>query len=292
MATETRSHALARKSQSTYESYVEAYARIMQKEFQMDPFPVTEEKLCGFLMFQKTQGRAYATLLCYITAFSWYFGKNELDNVVNSVSFKEFKYGLKRTMMGSKYPHQKAAFDYDFFPKLRDVMHLETSDDRRFFLLMTLSYYFFMRISEIVALRVEDLKLGAEHQLLACHFTHSKTDQFGGGTKCYVSVDGSLTNPAQYLDVLEGLPPEALVSPWKEHALLKRLRTLLTNIGVDASSYSWHSFRRGGAFRASQRGIQDCVIKKHGRWASHAYLRYVAVDAIRAGREVREALTK
>ena len=50
MATETGSHALARKSQSTYESYVEAYARIMQKEFQMDPFPVTEEKLCGFLM--------------------------------------------------------------------------------------------------------------------------------------------------------------------------------------------------------------------------------------------------
>ena len=67
MATETRSHALAPKSQSTYESYVEAYAKLMQKEFQMDPFALTEQKICGFLMFQKTQGRAYATLLCYIT---------------------------------------------------------------------------------------------------------------------------------------------------------------------------------------------------------------------------------
>ena len=52
--------------------------------------------------------------------------------------------------------------------------HLEPSEDRRFFLLMTLSYYFFVRISEIVALRVEDLTLDNEHALAECHFTRCK----------------------------------------------------------------------------------------------------------------------
>ena len=77
----------------------------------MDPFPLAEQKICGFLMFQKTQGRAYSRLLCYITAFPWYFRTHDLNILVNSVLFEVFKYGLKRIMMGSKYPHQKVAFD-------------------------------------------------------------------------------------------------------------------------------------------------------------------------------------
>ena len=69
MTTETRYRALALKSESTYESYVEAYARMMQSEFRIDPFPLTEEKIYRFLMFQRTQGR------CYITAFSCFGGR-------------------------------------------------------------------------------------------------------------------------------------------------------------------------------------------------------------------------
>ena len=212
-----------------------------------------------------------------MTAFSWYFRTSDLDNLVNSVSFKQFKTGLKRTMMGSRYPHQKAPFEFDFFARLHLSMHLQTREDRRLFLLMTLSYHFFMRISEILNLKVADLKLDTENGLLECNFTPSKTDQFGEGTTCYmyILVNGSITNPVHYMDVLVGETPETSVCPWKETALLSRLRAALKNIGVNPANYSWHSFRRGGAFRASERGVQDSVIKKHGRCNSEAYQRYV-----------------
>jgi hypothetical protein len=37
-------------------------------------------------------------------------------------------------------------------------------------------------------------------------------------------------------------------------------------------------------------GVSDSAIKKHGRWTSSAYIRYVAVDALRAGADVSAAL--
>ena len=291
MAQETRSNSIAPRSQSTYQGYVDAYARVMATEFQIDAFPLTEEKISGFLMFQRTTGKCDATLLCYITAFSWYFRTHDLDNLVHSVSFKQFKSGLKRAMLSAKYPHQKAAFVYDFFPRILQTLDMQSKDDRRMFLLMTLAYHFFMRVSEIVGLKVGDLTLDNENRLLECNFTRTKTDQFGQGTKCYIVVNDSLVNPAQYLDVLEGDDPDAPVSPWKERALLSRLRSVLTQIGENPTHYSWNSFRRGGAYRASEKGVQDCVIKKHGRWNSEAYQRYVAVDAVRAGREITMVLT-
>ena len=112
-------------------------------------------------------------------------------------------------MLGAKYPHQNVAFVDDFFPRIHEILHMQSKDDRRMFLLMTLAYHFFMRVSEIVCLKVGDLTLENENRLLECNFTRSKTDQFGQGTKCYILFNDSLANPAQYLDVLEGEDPDA-----------------------------------------------------------------------------------
>ena len=151
-----------------------------------------------------------------------------------------------------------------------------------------------MRAREILNLKVGDLKLDGENGLLECNFTRSKTDQFGQGTTCYVSVNDSITNPVHYLDVLDGEDPENCVCPWTEEEtpLLSRLRAALKQIGVNPANYSWHSFRRVGASRASERGVQDSVIKKHGRWNSEAYQRYVLIDAMRAGKEITISLTE
>ena len=131
-----------------------------------------------------------------------------------------------------------------------------------------------------------------EEQLLSIYFVRSKADQYAQGVTSYVPLTGDLTGPVRYLDVLQQKNPDDLVSPWKKGPLVSRLRARLKATGVeDIQSYSWHSFRRGAAYLSSKNGVADCVIKKDGRWASHSHLRYVAVDEIRAGREVREAVT-
>ena len=46
--------------------------------------------------------------------------------------------------------------------------------------------------------------------------------------------------------------------------LLKKL----ADAGLNPKSYSWHSFRSGGASAAAHRGISDRMFKRHGRWRS------------------------
>lgn len=94
------------------------------------------------------------------------------------------------------------------------------------------------------------------------------------------------------LDPLNGLRDDDKICQQSVHRMRQHLKAVLQVIGVeDPEHYSFHSFRRGAAFHASNQGVPDCVIKKHGRWRSEAYVRYVQVDAIRAGREVSDALS-
>ena len=39
-------------------------------------------------------------------------------------------------------------------------------------------------------------------------------------------------------------------------------------MGLDLKSFSWHSFRSGGASAAANGGISDRMFKRHGRWRS------------------------
>ena len=48
MAQETRTKSLAPRSESTYQSYIDAYSHIMATEFAIDAFPLTDEKITGF----------------------------------------------------------------------------------------------------------------------------------------------------------------------------------------------------------------------------------------------------
>ena len=153
-------------------------------------------------------------------------------------------------------------------------------------------YWTGMRIGELLSLKAGSLVLDEEAKLLACHFERSKSDQLGVGVTSYISISPGINDPVAYIDVLSGLQPTDKICPWSQKTLTSRLRARLSTIGVDAQRFSWHSFRRGAAFLASKKGIQDCVIKKHGRWKSDAYLRYVAVSAVRAGTEIRAALTE
>ena len=252
----TRANQVAVNSTRTYESYLRVYESTLRERFEMEPYPIIEDKIVAFLMFKKEQGRTFQTLNLFIATFSWYFRQNDADNLVLSVSFKMFKNGLRREMMGGACPGQKLPFQFEFFEKLAGTMDLTCPDERLFFLLMCLSFNFFMRISEIQALKVENLYIDRERNLLACRFEKTKADQFAVGVTSYVPITRDLIDPVQYLDVLEGKNPEDRLCPWKERPLLYRLRSRLAAIGVEnTDNYSWHSFRRGAAYLASKNGV-------------------------------------
>ncbi len=63
--------------------------------------------------------------------------------------------------------------------------------------------------------------------------------------------------------------------PLSRSSLVRKVRSALTQAGVDASTYSGHSFRIGAASTAAAKEVEDAIIEILGRWQSTAYLRYV-----------------
>lgn len=60
---------------------------------------------------------------------------------------------------------------------------------------------------------------------------------------------------------------------------VRRLRRLLSDLGLDPTRYSGHSFRIGAASTAAIAGVPIYLIKKLGRWSSSAYRRYINVSS-------------
>jgi len=53
------------------------------------------------------------------------------------------------------------------------------------------------------------------------------------------------------------------------------LKQRLTTLGLDATHYGWHSWRRGGTTAMFAAGVAETMIQSHGRWASDCYRIYL-----------------
>ena len=75
-----------------------------------------------------------------------------------------------------------------------------------------------------------------------------------------------------YINLMSGIPVIFTCSKF-----LSMLRAFLYQLGIDASQYAGHSFRRGGATFAHQAGLPVDMIKLLGDWKSDAVLLYLTV---------------
>ena len=289
--TEISFNSIASSSKTTYNGVISVYFKVMNEKIKEIPFPITIDKLIAFMVFQKNNGRKCSTLMNYVAGFSYYFKDNNLDNLTQDIRFKSFKSGLRRTMHSGIFPNQKEPFNPDWFKMILHNYPVSLLDNLRFMFLITISWSCFLRISELINLRKSDFHYDEKEEILCVSIVYSKTDQFGKGEKCYVKKTEAISNPIQYLNYLDYLEDDQRITPTGMHALRSHLTSVLKNIGVENfENYSFHSFRRGAAYLASIKGIQDCVIKKHGRWKSEAYIGYVAIDSKRAGSEISIAI--
>lgn len=67
---------------------------------------------------------------------------------------------------------------------------------------------------------------------------------------------------------------------WTHSSFTNRLKELITRVGYDASRYSGHSFRRGGATLGFELGLSLTEIKHRGDWRSNAVNEYIVVSDV------------
>lgn len=235
-------------SKNIYQARLNHYEKTLYK-FNQEPYPITLEKMQGFLVLKKNNGCKYNTLLAYIAAFSYYFHQNDLDILTNAIEFKNFKNGLRRTMKGDICPNAKQPFDPQWFTLYFDKFNMNTFQDCLFYFYMCLSFSAFLRISELAHLKKSDLKLSDDKKVLTIKIQYSKTDQFGRGSFTYIYQNDSIWCPINYLSILDNFEnDDDNILMYSIQTLCYHLHIVVKTIGVDdPENYSWHSFRRGGA---------------------------------------------
>ena len=156
-------HSIAESSKKTFTNCINVYEEIMRK-FEKDPYPITVEKLKVFITYQAKNGICLNTLKSYITGISFYFRSNDFPNLTLTNDFKKFKAGLERAYKDDNSPHAKLPFKVEYFIRLLQLYDMSEIENVRMMFYMTLSFFAFLRISELFSLRKSDIFFDAQFQ--------------------------------------------------------------------------------------------------------------------------------
>ena len=153
---------IAPNSKHTYDHVITNYQNVAAAigATPEETFPITEDSMRGFLIYLKdSRYRTFNTLHNQVAGFSHYFKMNNLPDLTKSIPFKEFMKGLRREMNGNSVPYQKEPFTPEMFEQMLEKKPPNTKDDTNFYLLMSMMYFGFLRISEALNLTWNDLKI-------------------------------------------------------------------------------------------------------------------------------------
>jgi hypothetical protein len=287
------SGALAVSTSKAYASAVRSWIKFCTEETDIDADPLApdEETLCFFVAWSKERG------LSYRSAHRYLFGIRS-TLLAEGIVFPPFSTmpRLERVLRGWK----KETWSRTTKPRLpittkvlADIQpHVSDSPrGRTIFAAAACGVYGILRAGEFTAAtktskgypRVRDLhRDGADHYRL--HLPASKTDVFRIGVDVHIVGNGSLTCPIDAIDEMldanddlgnDGPLFEIDGAPLTRDMFITELRALLTAAGYDASKYSGHSLRKGGAQSLYEAGVPAHDIQTLGRWRSASFKLYI-----------------
>ena len=135
-------------------------------------------------------------------------------------------------------------------------------------------------------LRRKHIEIDPGNNVVYIYCNFSKTNQFGssdvvipvpGNTDPKLDLVRHLSNLFSNVDA-DPEQPAFTFAPGKfvhYRLFTVRLKSLLSSVGLDASQFSGHSFRRGGASFLYQVGGSILQIMSSGSWASTCFTRYL-----------------
>jgi hypothetical protein len=198
-------------------------------------------------------------------------------------------------------PVQKLPITIGILRSIHSSLSLHLPFDAAFWLALLIGFYGFLRKSTLLPSVIapgagkfisRDDILDFSLDSFSLRIKHSKVIQFGQRELIlpYARVLEVKLCPIRALLVHKGLSPLPLDSPlfnyrsgvqevsFLHKQFVARLKAVLSAIGVDATKYSAHSLRRGGASFAFRAGMTSLEIKQRGDWSSSCYERYIHLD--------------
>ena len=145
------------------------------------------------------------------------------------------------------------------------------------------------KFNPVTGLSRRKISFPASNNVCMVLLTHSKTDQFGNNNMIVPMVANPLKSLCPVFHMKElfnrfNLDDNLPAFSYKDNnrvkcitydGFTKELRRLLNAAGFKASSYSGHSFRRGGATYLYSLGADPLLIQASGDWKTDCFHRYV-----------------
>ena len=280
------------RAESTNHSYGLAYKkwRLWASAYpEVLPLPAQANHVLLYLVELEKQATSFSILNLAVCAIKWAHSMAGLDSPTDSILIKEALLGFKRRL--AQPTIRKEPFTKEQIMQIIDVMDVTSLADVRNTALIVLAFFGLLRVSELRALKAQDIQWLDDHIVL--HIRKSKCDQLRSGDKVYIARLGGKYCPILVFDKyieMSGMSTSDLISDdfifrrvIPQHGSFKlalnniamtysRIRDVVKlkaeQIGLSKENFSTHSMRSGGATAAANANVDDRILQRHGRWAT------------------------
>ena len=274
------------RAPSTMLSYTQAFRRWKTwcEEVGVSHLPADHYDVCLFAIEKSETGVTMSTIENYMSAIALMHMVSGLEDPTKNVFLKQVLQSIKRgTCTNKEDKNVVSVNDLHLMVQNTDVENLK---ELRICTMMLLAFFSFMRINEVIHIKLEDLKFGEEN--LEINIPISKTDQFRKGQKVivgkgndnvcplfflklYLAKVGNMKNedyifrPLQFVkDQDVRLKPTN--RPMTYSNTRDEFKNLVKKAGLTQKKLKLHGLRSGGASAAANVGVPDRIIQKQGRW--------------------------
>lgn len=293
----TRRESYAAGTSKNHRSSWRSYA-LFCLHFHLHPLPASTDTLCLFAQFlsRSMTIQSIANNLSAVKKLHQLCGHSITS--FESIILTDTVNGLRRLI--GKPPSRKLPITPDILSKLHSIFNLNKPKHLALWASFLIAFFTFSRKSNIVPptmtdfdthkhLCRRDIQVHADHLVIS--FNWSKTNQFHQRiVSIPVSeIPGSILCPVTAFKTLLHMVPASGTAPafiysispvhfFHHESFSRAIKDAISQIGLDSSRFSGHSFRRGGATFAFASDVPSELIKLHGDWRSSAYLSYLEYD--------------
>ena len=298
---DTKGQALKECTKKNLLCHLKAYEQFC-RTYMVDIFPCDNKQLCRFGQHLSHTFESPDAIGNYISGMRTCLAL--LGQEIPSAQDKQmqmFIQGLKRVMKHAI--KQAAPMTPELLIRISKVVKFQDPVELVAWTATLLGFYMFLRRSNLVPdtmdtfnpehqFRRADINLMGLDKAMMCKIRWSKTIQYkqkvlrlpvlpaNNKAVCPVFWTHYIVNriPAGPQDPLLAVRIGNQLIPLSANQLIYRIRKWLLLLGEEATAYSLHSIRRGGATFAYQADMEGEMIKLLGDWASDCYKRYVDIS--------------